>query len=428
MLSRTPHAFLIILVAAFALAVSSPADAKKRTQSAKRTAPALIVAKPVADAKAVSANATVVARQFDRWLDGLEASGDVSGLAAAIVKDDQVLLERGIGFADASTREPVSADTAFRLASLSKAFATALAGLLVHDGIISWDTKVSGVLPTFTLADVAGAQKVTVRDILSHRVGLPHNTYDRMLEADEPYELLVTKLGEVPMACPVGDCYGYQNIAFSLIGDVTYAVTGDFFYHEVEKQIFHPLGMENATYGRDALEGSKSWARPHRHLAHGWQPFVPSENYYRVPPAAGVNASIRDMEQWLIAQMGGRPRVLPQEVLDELHAPLVSTERELSSTPWRRGRLFNAQYALGWRVYDYAGATLIFHAGAVQGYRAMIAFLPKYRFGAVMLWNCESAAPSGLMPMLLDRYLGLPEVNWAGIDQGESGDLAGGAD
>ena len=81
--------------------------------------------------------------------------------------------------------------------------------------------------------------------------------------------------------------------------------------------------------------------------------------------------------------------------------------------------MLNAQYALGWRIYDYAGQTLIFHAGAVQGYRAMIAFLPKYRFGAVMLWNCESAAPSGLMPMLIDRYLGLPEVNWAGIDKGD---------
>ena len=74
----------------------------------------------------------------------------------------------------------------------------------------------------------------------------------------------MTRLAEVPMACPVGDCYGYQNIAFSLIGDVTYAVTGDFFYHQVEKHIFHPLGMDTATYGRDALEGTKSWARPHR--------------------------------------------------------------------------------------------------------------------------------------------------------------------
>ncbi len=424
-MSRTAPVLLIALTAALALGISSPADAARKHshRSAARTAP---VPKVVADSRRVSSNAAAVARQFDRWLDGLEMSGDVAGLAVAIVKDDRVLLERGIGYADWETREPVSAHTAFRLASLSKAFATAMTALLVHEGVLSWDTKIAGVLPTFTLADVEGSQKLTVRDILSHRVGLPHNTYDRMLEADEPYELLVTRLAEVPMTCPVGDCYGYQNVAFSLIGDVTYAVTGDFFYHQVETRIFHPLGMENATYGRDALESTKSWARPHRRAGRSWASFAPNEAYYHVPPAAGVNASIQDMEKWLIAQMGGRPDVLSPAILDELHTPLVSTDHEKVSTPWRRGRLFDAQYALGWRIYDYAGAKLVFHAGAVQGYRAMIAFLPKYRFGAVMLWNCESAAPSGLIPMLFDRYLGLPEVNWAGIDTGVNEDLAGG--
>lgn len=428
-MSRTPHV-LIALLAALAFAVPSSSVARARAHPAKTavthrfSAPA--VPKVIADASAVSTNAPAIARQFDRWLDDIETSGDVAGLAVAVVKDDKVLLERSIGYADATTREPVTANTAFRLASLSKAFATAMSAILVHDGIMSWDTKIAGVLPTFTLADVASSQKLTVRDILSHRVGLPHNTYDRLLEQDEPYEVLVDRLKDVPMACAVGDCYGYQNIAFSLIGDVTYAVTGDFFYHQVETQIFHPLGMDNATYGRDALESTKSWARPHHRAGRGWVPFVPNEAYYHVPPAAGVNASIRDMEQWLVAQMGGHPNVLSPAVLDELHTPLVTTDREMVSTPWRRGRLLNAQYALGWRIYDYAGATLVFHAGAVQGYRAMIAFLPKYRFGAVMLWNCESAAPSGLMPMLIDRYLGLPEVNWAGIDNGETEDLAGG--
>jgi beta-lactamase class C len=433
-LSRTPHAVLIALSAALVLAAASPisASAAARATHAKRTAahaaPAAAPAsKVLASNDAVATNAGIVARQFDRWLDGLESSSDVSGLAVAVIKDDKVLLERGIGYANASTREPVTANTVFRLASLSKAFATAMAALMVQDGVISWDTKISNVLPTFQLADVNASQKVTVADILSHRVGLPHNTYDRMLEADEPYEELVTRLAEVPMACPVGDCYGYQNIAFSLIGDVTYAVTGDFYYHEVETRIFHPLGMETATYGRDALEGTKSWARPHRRAGRGWIPFTPNEAYYHVPPAAGVNASVRDMEQWLIAQMGGKPNVLSPAVLEVLHTPVVATDRERSSTPWRRGRLLNAQYALGWRIYDYAGQTLIFHAGAVQGYRAMIAFLPKYRFGAVMLWNCESAAPSGLMPMLMDRYLGLPEVNWAGIDKSDTEDLAGGS-
>jgi len=429
-LSRTPLA-LILCVAASIAAVSSPALAARKAKHTPKAvvhtrAPVPVVQKVLASDAGVAPNAAAVAREFDHWLDGIESSNDVSGLAVAVIKDDKVLLERGIGYADAATGEHVTSTTAFRLASLSKAFATAMAAKLVEEGVIGWDTKISNVLPTFTLADVAGSQKLTVRDILSHRVGLPHNTYDRMLEADEPYELLVTRLAEVPMACPVGDCYGYQNIAFSLIGDITYAVTGDFFYHQVEKQIFHPLGMDNATYGRDALEGTKSWARPHRRAGKGWAPFVPKEAYYHVPPAAGVNASIRDMEQWLIAQMGGRPDVLSPAVVQTLHTPLVVTDREKTSTPWRRGRLLNAQYALGWRIYDYAGQTLVFHAGAVQGYRTMIAFFPKYRFGAVMLWNCESAAPSGLMPMLLDRYLGLPEVNWAGIDKSDTEDLAGG--
>jgi beta-lactamase class C len=405
-----------------AAAAGSTKKAALRSRHVAAVPPIII---PVTDPHAVARDATAVAREFDRWLDGVEGSHEVAGLAAAIVKDDKVLLERGVGYANASTGERISGDTVFRLASLSKAFAAALAGKLVESGRLRWDTRVANVLPTFTLYDVDGAQKLTVRDILSHRVGLPHNTYDNLLERDEPYELLVDRLKEVPLACPVGDCYGYQNIAFSLIGDVTYAATGDFYYHQVEKRIFHPLGMSTATYGRDALEGSKSWARPHHRTANGWVPFTPNENYYHVAPAAGVNASVHDMEQWLIAQMGGRPDVLSPELLTVLHTPLVETERETRTSMWRRGRLNNAQYALGWRIYDYAGTTLVFHAGAVQGYRAMIAFLPKYRFGAVMLWNSESGLPVGLMPMLLDRYLGLPEVNWAGIDSSTSNELTG---
>ncbi|MBN8739963.1 MAG: beta-lactamase family protein [Xanthomonadaceae bacterium] len=350
------------------------------------------------------------------WLDSIEASGQVAGLAAAVVQGDQVLLQRGIGFADAAAGTPVTPDTVFRLASLSKSFAATLAGLLVDDGYISWDTRVGGVLPTFALKDASAAEKLSVRDILSHRVGLPHNSYDHLLEQDEPYPLLVDRLREIDPICGVGDCYSYQNVAFSLLGDVTYAVTGDFFYHQVEKRVFHPLGMATATYGRDALESSREWARPHSRNGRRWIPFQPRENYYHVAPAAGVNASIKDMSQYLIAHMGGRPDVLPEDLLATLHHPLVATPTEMSSAPWRRGRLRDAQYALGWRVFDYAGETMVFHAGAVQGYRGVIAFLPQRRFGLVMLWNCETAVPTGLLPMAFDRYLGLPQVDWAGVE------------
>lgn len=353
-------------------------------------------------------------KSYGSWLDQLAASNRVAGLATAVIVDDRVRYEHTLGWANAQTGEKVQPDTAFRLASLSKAFATALTGMLVREGVLSWDTRLSDVLPFFKLKDAHATAQATVRDILGQRLGLPRNAYDNMLSSGVPYQELARRLDEVDMTCEVGDCYGYQNVAFSLIGDVIYAETGDFFYHLVDKRLFLPLGMTDATYGRDGLESSKSWARPHYHRGGNWVPFEPNENFY-VPPAAGVNASIRDMEQWLIAQMGGRPMVLPQQLLEVLHAPGIDTPSERLASPWRRARVKEAHYALGWRVYDYAGHTLIFHAGAVQGYRAEIGFFPEYHVGMVLMWNCECAEPAGLMPMVFDKLLGLPEVDWAGL-------------
>lgn len=415
--TRTLFAFFLVLLAA-ATATTDAAAARKKKAATRAAPPVLAVPVPIprVDPQAVAADAEGVVGDANRWIDAIEGSGQVAGLAVAIVKDDAVVLERVAGYADWDTRTPVTATTVFRLASLSKGFASALAALIVGENRLRWETRITDLLPTFTLADIEGGQQLTVRDILSQRVGLPSNTYDRLLEADEPYPLLVERLRDVPLVCPVGACYGYQNISFSLIGDVTYAATGDFFYHQVEKRLFHPLGMDTATYGRDGLESSAAWARPHRRAGTGFRSFQPKETYYRIAPAAGVNASIRDMEAWLIAQMGGRPGVLPLPILDLLHTPQIATDHEQTTTPWRRGRLLAAHYGLGWRVFDYAGETMVFHAGAVQGYRGVVGFLPKYRFGIVMLWNSESPLPSGLLPMVMDRYLGLPAVDWAGIE------------
>ncbi len=353
---------------------------------------------------------------YQRWLNRVGERHAVAGLVTAVVVDGKVVFEGTVGYADAATRQPVTPDTVFRLASLSKAFATAITGLLVDDGKLSWDTKLVDVLPYFKLKDMQAASQATVSDILGQRLGLPRNTYDNMLEGDIPYEELVRKLDEVNLVCGVGQCYGYQNVAFGMIGDVVLARTGDFFYRQVDKRIFYPLGMTTASYGRAALESSKSWARPHRASSRGWIPFDPSETYYRVAPAAGVNASLRDMEKWLIAQMGDRQDVLPTSLLDVLHAPGVSTPSELHATPWRRARLTAAHYAMGWRVYEYGGETLIYHAGAVAGYRTMIGFFPKYQAGVVTLWNSTGPTPSGLMPMVFDDLLNLPHVDWADIE------------
>ncbi len=356
-------------------------------------------------------------RAYTHWLNQIAQRDDVAGLATAIVAGGRVRYEHTIGYADTHTGQRITPTTVFRLASLSKAFATAMTGLLVRAGRLNWDTRLINVLPFFKLKNMQQAQEATVRDILGQRLGLPRNTFDLKLEDDVPYEALVRELDEVKMACPVGHCYSYQNVAFSLIGDVIFARTGDFFAHEVEKHIFLPLGMTTATYGLHGLESSRRWAHPHRHSGDGWAPFMPRDNYYHVAPAAGVNASLRDMEQWTMAQLGSRPDVLPNALLDVLHSPVINTPSETWATPWRRKRVDHAHYALGWRVYDYAGTRVVFHAGAVRGYRTMIALLPRYDTGVVIMWNCSSLPASGLMPMVLDSLLGLPHVDWSALDK-----------
>ena len=351
-------------------------------------------------------------REFEAMAQALVAGHRVPGLSMAIVHDGQVLSMRGYGITDAQAAEPVGQHTVFRLASLSKGFAGTITGLLVSEGALRWDSRLKDFLPDFRLHDPTASRQLTVADVLSHQVGLPHHTYDRAIEANADYRDLVRKLYETPLRCDPGECYTYQNVAFSLIGDVVFAATGHFYSQAVERRIFGPLGMNDASLGLEGIEASPSWARPHVRTRSGWVSVNPKPTYYRLAPAAGVNASAADMAQWLLAQGGHRPEVLPAPLLATLHEPLVSTPSETRSSSWRRARVSEAGYGLGFRVYDYAGHRLVYHAGAVQGYRGVIALLPERDLGVAILWNGESGLPSGLLPTILDRAIGLSQHQW----------------
>ena len=358
---------------------------------------------------------------FENLATALTAGERVPGLAMAIVQNGRVLSARGYGVTDVSAPQLIDSHTVFRLASLSKAFAGTMTGLLVNDGSLRWDSKVRDFVPGFQLSDAAATQQVTVADLLSHRVGLhAHNAYDRDIEANADYYSVSRKLASAELDCVPGQCYAYQNVAFSLIGDVVFAATGSFYDQAVDRRIFKPLGMNDASIGLSGIESSTRWARPHIRSRKGWVSLMPKPTYYRLPPAAGVNASASDMAQWLIAQTGHRPDVLPAPLLATLHAPLINTPGEMRAG-WRRERIFSAGYALGWRVFDYAGHQVVFHAGAVQGYRGLVALVPERDLGIAIMWNSESSLPTGLLPTILDRAMGLPTQQW--LDEKIGSDL-----
>ncbi|MGY0505277.1 serine hydrolase domain-containing protein [Luteimonas sp. e5] len=355
-------------------------------------------------------------RTFEAMAQYLVADQRVPGLAVAIVQNGQVLSARGYGVTDTARPEPVDAHTVFRLASLSKSFAGTLAGMLVDEGAIDWQQPVVRYVPSFRLKSPEYTSRLSIANILSQSTGLPRNAFDRDIEAYASYPTVRGKLASAPLRCGPGECYSYQNVAFSVFGDVVHAATGRLYDDQVQARIFKPLGMHDSSLGLEGITQSPRWAKPHVRAGSGWRSLMPKPTYYRLAPAAGVNASIRDMAQYLIAQTGHRPDVLSPRLLSSIHASRIDTPTELRSSSWRRERLSAAGYGMGWRVYNYAGHSMYFHGGAVQGYRAAMALLPDRDLGVAILWNSESSLPSGLLPTILDSAIGLPQVAWLKLE------------
>jgi beta-lactamase class C len=140
-------------------------------------------------------NPTPVANTFDvrvyeDMAQQLVADQRIPGMAMVIVQGGRIVSMRGYGITDTKAAEPIDSHTVFRLASLSKSFAGTMTGLLVNEGVIRWDSRITDYLPEFRLQSDYATQRLTVADVLSHRVGLVHNTYDRDLEGNADYRSL----------------------------------------------------------------------------------------------------------------------------------------------------------------------------------------------------------------------------------------------
>jgi len=327
-----------------------------------------------------------VVKKYDYFVEQKLNELRAPGAAIAIVHGDSVIYTKCYGVRELSRFEPITPRTTFRVASLSKGFAAVLTGLLVRDGILGWDDKIVKYLPNLALSKETHAQNLTIRHILSHTSGLPSHAYDNLIEANVPFPAIIDQLKTVPCVWPVGQNYNYQNVVYSLIGEVIKTATGAEYTQLLKTRLLTPLRMTDASVTREALLHNPNHASPHIRRRGQWRLASVTEGYYNITPAAGVNASIIDMAQWLRAMLGGMPHIVPPNVVQEVSTPVIKTRRELRRYHWS-GRARHAYYGLGWRIFDYAGTKLVFHSGGVRGYVSQIAFLPEHQLGIVVLLN-----------------------------------------
>lgn len=356
-------------------------------------------------------------RRLDERLNRLIQDERMVGLAVGVVENGEIRFLKGYGTTYAGGTEPVTANTIFRWASLSKGVAADMVAKLAEQHRLALDAPVAKY--SYSLRLPGGAeQQATVADLLSHQLGLFGHANDSKLEDGGDPHILRANLATLNAICSPGTCHAYQNVAYDAASEIVEKVTGKPYREVVREQLFQPLGMTSASVTREGLIEAPSWARPHRGGKNS-KPVEVTDSYYRIPAAGGVNSSIKDLALWMLAQMGEDPEVLSDKVLDDVHAPHAYTPGELSRKRKFRERVKRADYGLGWRIYDYAGHEVIGHHGGVTGYRSLIMFDPEKKSGVVALWNSGTSRPDGLEIEVMDMIYQLPFKDWLGIDDPE---------
>lgn len=343
-------------------------------------------------------------RSFEQFI-GREIAPTVPGVAVVMVDKGKISRVRTWGRRNIDRKARVTPDTVFRLASVSKNFAATAAGLLVEKGLLKWDTLVQTTLDDVRFKRDDYGRQLTLRHLLSHSTGLIPQAYTNLIEDNVPYRKVVKRLREVDFVCPPGRCYGYQNVVFSLAGDMVEAASGKDYNTFVQQRLLTPLKMNTASLGYKAFKAEKNRATPHIKIRKRWRPARVLPTYYRISPAAGVNASINDMGQWLLAQLGQRPSVLSGRLLDSLQAPVIRNTRRQSH--FRSHKLLGATwYGLGWRVFNFGPyQNFVYHGGWVKGSRAMMVFNRELQMGMVFLTNAETKLARKVVFRFLDLYL-----------------------
>ena len=331
----------------------------------------------------------------------------IPGAAYVIVEQDSIVALETFGHTDKAKTRHVDANTVFRLASVSKTFASTLATMLSQEQRLDLSDPITKYVPHFELATQGAAQKIQLKHLLSHSTGLMPNAYDNLLHENWSMEKIVKRFDRVTPICQPERCYGYQNIAYGLLQPAIESSQEKSYEQLLDDRVFTPLNMMTASVGIEPFLQQENTAKPHilrkrvntgkrdkqdKHIKrYVWRTVKVEPDFYKVATAAGVNASINDMAKWLIANLGHNPSVLSDNLLEEVTTPRIKTKKDLRRRHWRK-YLTDAHYGYGWRIYQFQDTPIIYHSGWVAGFRADIGYSPSLGIGFAVLINAESNA------------------------------------
>ena len=351
-------------------------------------------------------------RDFDAYVARAVHDWRVPGLAIVVVKDDSVAFMKGYGVRELGKPDPVTVHTRFGAMSTTKAFTTMLLAMLADSSRVAWDDPVLKYIPGLELRDPWVTRELTVRDIVTHRVGFPdpgYLWYGQTLGIDE----MVHRLRFVPAASSFRSRYAYNNVAYAMAGLIAGKVGGGTWQELVRRRIYQPLGMTESYPDAREMQaaGVTEVTSPHGIVNDTVRVLpVAAPIVDPIAPAGAMFTTVTDIAKWLrflldSARVGGKRLVSERNFSQLFSAQQIVPPDEFYPTARLTHPHFVA-YGMAWFLEDYRGEYVAFHTGSIDGRSAIVGLIPDRRLGVAIYTNLDhSELRHALMYTVFDRYL-----------------------
>ncbi len=346
--------------------------------------------------------------------DGMKKTG-VPGVAVAVVYQDKVVCLEGFGVRKAGDNAPVDSDTVFQLASVSKPIASTIVASLVGKHEVDWDSKIVKLDPAFKLSDPVVTEQLTVRDLLSHRSGLPTSSGDALEDLGFSRPEIIPQMRLLPLTGEFRKTFQYSNFGYTEGALAASKAVRERWEDLASERLFKPLGMTSTSYRYSDYQDTANKAAIHV-IING----KAVARYHRDPdaeaPAGAASSSVRDLAQWLRLQLAegtwNGQNIVAADALKETHSPQIE-----NGTNHETGK--PSYYGLGWDVnYDLGKRLIVSHSGAFfLGAGTTVKLSPSDQLGIIVLTN---AMPTGLAEATANQFFdlyhyGAPKQDWLKI-------------
>ncbi len=341
------------------------------------------------------------------------ADWKIPGLAIVIVKDGKVVVRKGFGVSDIERKTPVTENTLFMIASNSKLFTGTALAQLEYDKKLSLNDKITKYFPDYKLYDKNTTELVTIKDMLSHKLGT------KTFQGDFTFwDVKLTRndiINRMQYLKPQGQYrqdFGYCNSCFLTAGEVIPKVTGKPWEVYIYDSILAPLGMfTTQALGRN-MDKMPYAAKPYTTSFSKEIQELPYNNVDNLAPAGSMVSNVKDLTSWLLMQLdSGRYNgkvVLPWSVVRRTRdmSTVISSRKSASKPTHFSG------YGLGVFINDYNGKQVFSHTGGAFGFVTNTCFVPEENLGIAILTNQDNQNFfEALRYQILDAYLGVPYIN-----------------